>query len=36
MDFVFGIRPVGQVGEEAGFVWRGILGFFYNGIFGEN
>jgi preprotein translocase subunit SecE len=36
MDYVFGIRPVGKLSPDAGFVWRGILGFFYNGIFGEN
>lgn len=32
MDFVFGIRPVAS--DETGFVWRGILGFFYN-MFGH-
>ena len=32
MDFIFGIRPVGE--GHTGFAWRGILGFFYN-MFGH-
>ena len=31
MDFVFGIR---NTGAEGGFVWKGILGYFYS-MFGK-